>query len=154
MLELFKLLLTHNPKKRFRLECQLMFDYGKRSGFMRKRFQRRLYYIYGCEISPSARIDKTVEFIHPLGIVIGSKAVVEEGCIIYQQVTLGSDFTDMQKMPYVKRGTLIGAGAKLIGGITIGENCVIGANAVVTRSVPDNSIVVGANIVKPRDRQS
>ncbi|MDA3947318.1 MAG: serine acetyltransferase [Helicobacteraceae bacterium] len=150
MLKLFKLLLTHNPKKRFRLECQLMFDYAKRSSFMRKRFQRRLYYIYGCEISPSAHIDENVEFIHPLGIVIGSKAVVEEGCIIYQQVTLGSDFTDTQKMPYVKKRTLIGAGAKLIGGITIGENCIIGANAVVTRSVPDNSIVVGANKIRSR----
>lgn len=150
MLKLFRLLLTRNPKKRFRLECQLMFDYSRRSAFLRKRFQRRLYYVYGCEISPSARIDATVEFVHPLGVVIGSKAVVEEGCTVYQQVTLGSDFTETQKMPYVKRGTLIGAGAKLIGGITVGENCIIGANAVVTKSVPDNSIVVGANVIRPR----
>ena len=42
-------------------------------------------------------------------------------------------------------------GAKVIGGVTIGENCIIGANAVVTKSIPDNSIVIGANIIKGRD---
>jgi serine O-acetyltransferase len=152
MFKLLKLLTTHNPKKRFALECQLMFYYGGKSKFLRKHFQRRLYYVYGCEISPSARIDGSVEFVHPLGVIIGSQAVVEEGCTIYQQVTLGSDFYSDNKMPHVKKRTLIGTGAKLIGDITIGENCIIGANAVVTQSIPDNSVVVGANIIKPKGK--
>ena len=151
MLRLFKLLLTRNPKKRFQLESQLMLHYSrKKSHFLRKRFQRRIYYIYGCEISHTAQIHESVEYVHPIAIVIGARAIIEEGCKIYQNVTLGSDFIGNGGMPNIKKNSYIGAGAKLIGDITIGENCIIGANAIVTKSVPDNSIVVGANRIKPK----
>ena len=51
-------------------------------------------------------------------------------------------------MPYIKQGTKISAGAKLIGNITIGQNCIVGANAVVTKSVPDNTVVYGFKNMK------
>jgi len=54
-------------------------------------------------------------------------------------------------MPHIMEGTKVGAGAKIIGGIVIGKNCLIGANAVVTKSVPDNSVVMGFNQIKPKN---
>ncbi len=149
-MKILKLFLTRNPIKRFQMECQLMLHYSQKSRFLRKYFQRRLYYVYGCDISHSAQIDKAAAFPHPIGIVIGSNAVIEKNCSIYQNVTLGSNFASDNKMPYIKQNSSIGAGAKLIGDITIGENCIVGANAVVTKSVPDNSIVVGANQIRPK----
>lgn len=54
---------------------------------------------------------------------------------------------------HIKEGTLIGTGARILGELTIGKNCVIGANSVVTRDIPDNSIVVGYNVVKKKDNK-
>ena len=144
MFKILKLLTTYSPSKRFQLECQLMLHYSRSSRFLRKRFQRRLYYIYGSEISYTAKIDPSVVFFHPQGIFIQSNVIIEKDCIIYQQVTLGRSF-DESGLQTIGSGTKIGAGAKIIGGISIGRNCTIGANSVITRSVPDNSTVVGVN---------
>lgn len=141
-----KWLLTNDPKKSFELEIGFMCNFNTKSRFLRKLFQRRLYYKYHCEISHSAIIDPSVQFIHPIGIVIGSQAIIEKNCHIYQQVTIGSNFNN-NAMPHIHEGCKIGTGAKLIGGITIGKNCIIGANSVVTKSIPDNSIVVGVNTI-------
>jgi serine O-acetyltransferase len=147
MSDILKWFLTNDPKKSFELETQLMFYFHKKSRFLRKIFQRRIYYKYHCEISHLAIIDSSVQFIHPLGIVIGSQAIIEKNCHIYQQVTIGSNFNSNNAMPHIHEGCKIGAGAKLIGGITIGKNCIIGANSVITKSIPDDSIVVGANTI-------
>jgi len=147
---LLKWLTTNNPSKKFALECQLMTLFSGRSKTLRKYFQRRIFYRYSCDISHSANIDSSVSFVHPLCVVIGSNAVIYRGCRIYQGVTLGSNFESDNSMPIVKQNTIVSAGAKLIGGITVGENCIIGANAVVTKDVPDNSVVVGANKILPR----
>jgi serine O-acetyltransferase len=77
--------------------------------------------------------------------------VIEEDCIIYQCVTIGTSFDCDNKMPTIKKGTTISTGAKIIGDITIGRNCIIGANAVVTKDIPDNCTVVGANKIIKRD---
>lgn len=140
-----QLLTTSKPVRKFNIECQLMFYFKNKSYFLRKFFQRRLYYKYHCEISHMASIHESVQFVHPIAVIIGSQAVIEENCIIYQCVTIGSTFNDDNKMPTIKSGAIISSGAKIIGNITIGKNCIIGANAVVTKSVPDNMVVVGAN---------
>ena len=146
---LMKMYLTNAPMKRFMLEVELMLHFSGKSRFLRKYFQRRIYYTYNCEISHSAKIDKSVKFVHPIAIVIGSEAIIEKDCMIYQCVTIGST-VDNKRMPHIQESTIIYAGAKLIGDISIGENCIIGANAVVTKSVPNNSVVVGANKVHIR----
>lgn len=142
---IFKWLTTNSPSKKFSLECQLMFLFSGKFRLLRKYFQRRLFYRYGCDISHTAKIDKSVCFGHPLSVVIGSNVVIERGCHIYQGVTVGANLAGNNSMPIIKKNTTVCAGAKLIGGIVIGKNCIIGANAVVTKDVPDNSVVVEAN---------
>lgn len=147
---IISLITTNKPIKKFNIECQLMLHFSKKYDFLRKFFQRRLYYVYGCEISHTASIHKSVKFVHPIAVVVGSQAVIEENCIIYQCVTIGTTFNCNNKMPTIKSGTIVSAGAKLIGDITIGRNCIIGANAVVTKSVPDNMVVTSANKLHPK----
>lgn len=145
---LFKFFTTNSPQKLIKIEIQLMYLFNNKSKYLRKKFSRRIYYKYACEISNMSQIHSSVNFIHPIAVIIGSNVVIEENCQIYQNVTIGSNFCSNNKMPYIKKNTKIGAGAKLIGDIQIGQNCIIGANAVVTKSVPDNSLVFGYNKVK------
>ncbi len=99
----------------------------------------------GIEIHPAATIAPGVFIDHGSGVVIGETAVVETGCVIYQGVTLGGTGKDKGKKrhPTIKRDCVISAGAKVLGGITVNENCKIGASSVVLSDVPANSTVVG-----------
>lgn len=79
------------------------------------------------------------------GCFISGGAKIGKGCIIYQQVTIGSNMLDGSKtygFPTIGNNVLIGAGAKIIGNVRVGDNCRIGANAVVAHDVPANSTVV------------
>lgn len=154
LINIIKVFFTNAPMKKFMLEVELMLHFSGKNRILRKYFQRRIYYKYNCEISHSSKIDTSVRFIHPIAIVIGSNAIIEKNCMIYQCVTIGSTASDNNKMPYIKEGTIVYAGAKLIGGITIGKNCTVGANAVVTKSVPDNSIVVGVNKIHKKTKEN
>lgn len=114
-------------------------------------YHKKIYYKYSCDITPSCQLGK-VEFRHPLGIVIGGGAVLADGVIIHQNVTLGALRFNAERRgvdckQIIGRNTIICAGAKILGDVIIGENCIIGANAVVTINVPDNSVVVGFNNV-------
>ncbi|RYU67847.1 serine acetyltransferase [Aliivibrio finisterrensis] len=142
---IIKWLFTSNPIKKFRAELDLMFWGTSHCKIIRKYFQRRIFYVYNCDISHVAEIHPSVMFPHPCGIVIGSKAKVKEDCRIYQQVTIGSTFNSDNSMAEIGKNTYVGTGAKIIGGINIGESCYIGANAVVTKHVPDKCTVVGFN---------
>lgn len=141
----FRWFKTSDPSKKFRAELDLMYWGAKNSRLVRKYFQRRLFYIYNCEISHNAQIHPSVLFGHPTGVVIGSNVVVGADCRIYQQVTLGANLTSNNEMPSIGKGSIVGAGAKIIGPVTIGEHCLIGANAVVTKNVPSYSVVGGTN---------
>lgn len=103
------------------------------------------------DIHPAATIGKRVFIDHGIGVVIGETAVVEDDVLIYQQVTLGGvSLTKGKRHPTVKSGAVIGAGAKVLGNITIGINAKIGANSVVVKDVPDDSTAVGvpARVIK------
>ena len=99
----------------------------------------------GIEIHPGATIAPGVFIDHGEGVVIGETAIVETGCVIYQGVTLGGTGNDKGKKrhPTIKHDCIISAGAKVLGGITVHENCKIGASSVVLKDVPPNSTVVG-----------
>ncbi len=101
-------------------------------------------FVAGIEIHPGAKVGQNVIFDHGLGIVIGETAEIGDGVILYQGVTLGG--TDIQKHkrhPTIEAHVIIGAGAKVLGNITIGRDSRIGANSVVIESVPSGSTVVG-----------
>lgn len=98
----------------------------------------------GVDIHPAATIAPGVFIDHATGVVIGETAEVGENVTIYQGVTLGgTSLSRGKRHPTIGAGTIIGAGAKVLGPITIGEHSRIGANAVVLKSVPANSVVVG-----------
>ena len=100
--------------------------------------------ITGVEIHPAAQIDRGVFIDHGMGVVIGETAVVGQGCHLYQGVTLGGTSTRHEKRhPTLGEGVTVGAGAKIIGAVKIGNNVRIGAGSVVITSVPDGATVVG-----------
>ena len=98
----------------------------------------------GIEIHPGAEIGSRFFIDHGMGVVIGETAIIGDDVLLYQGVTLGG--TGIQKgkrHPTVGNNVVIGAGAKVLGNITIGESSYIGANAVVIKDVPPKSTVVG-----------
>lgn len=98
----------------------------------------------GIEIHPAAKIAGGVFIDHGAGVVIGETAEVEEGVVIYQGVTLGGTGKEKGKRhPTIKKGAMISAGAKVLGGFTVGEYAKIGAGAVVLKEVPPYATVVG-----------
>lgn len=98
--------------------------------------------ICSCDIPPSASIHKTVILGHnALGCVIHERAIIKENVIIMQNVTIGG--RGQSGVPVINQGVFIGAGAKILGGIIIGENSKIGANSVVIKDVPPNATVTG-----------
>ncbi len=98
----------------------------------------------GIEIHPAAKIAGGVFIDHGAGVVIGETAEIEEGVVIYQGVTLGGTGKEKGKRhPTIKKGVMISAGAKILGGFTVGEYSKIGAGAVVLKEVPPYATVVG-----------
>ena len=98
----------------------------------------------GIEIHPGAQIGRRLFIDHGMGVVIGETAVVGDDVTLYQGVTLGGTGKEHGKRhPTVLDNVVVGGGAKILGNITVGSNCRIGAGSVVLRSVPDNSTVVG-----------
>lgn len=98
----------------------------------------------GIEIHPGATIGKRVVIDHGHGIVIGETAEIGDDVMIYQGVTLGGTGKDIGKRhPTIENGVMIGAGAKVLGPITIGKNAKVAAGAVVVRDVDPNCTVVG-----------
>ncbi|WP_294913404.1 serine O-acetyltransferase [Sulfuricurvum sp. UBA5598] len=108
------------------------------------------------DIHPGATIGRRVFIDHGFGVVIGQTTIIEDDVLIYQGVTLGGvSLTPGKRHPTIKSGVVIGAGAKVLGNITIGANSKIGANSVVVREVPENSTAIGipAHVIqKGRDK--
>ncbi len=100
--------------------------------------------ISNIDIHPAATIGKRVFIDHGTGVVIGETAVIEDDVLIYQGVTLGGVSLEAGKRhPTIKQGCVIGAGAKILGNISIGEYSKVGANSVVVKNVPDCSTAIG-----------
>ncbi len=109
----------------------------------------------GIEIHPSATIGRGLFIDHGTGVVIGETAVIGKHVTLFQGVTLGGTGKERGKRhPTIGDNVVIGAGAKVLGNITIGANSMIGANAVVIRQVPEHSTVVGVpgRITRTKDR--
>ena len=98
----------------------------------------------GIEIHPGAVIGRRFFIDHGMGVVIGETAEIGDDCMMYHGVTLGGTSWDkVKRHPTLKDGVIIGAGAKILGPITLGKNVRVGSNSVVVRSIDDNCTVVG-----------
>ncbi len=98
----------------------------------------------GIEIHPGAVMGRRLFIDHGMGVVIGETSIVGNDVTLYQGVTLGGTGKEKGKRhPTIEDHVVVGSGAKILGNITVGENCRIGAGSVVLRSVPANSTVVG-----------
>ncbi len=101
-------------------------------------------FLTGIEIHPGAKIGKGLFIDHGTGVVIGETTIIGEGVTLFQGVTLGGTGKETGKRhPTIGNHVVVGAGAKVLGNITIGDNSYIGANAVVIKDVPPNATVVG-----------
>ena len=113
--------------------------------------------ITNTDIHPACTIGRRVFIDHAFGVVVGETAIVGDDVLIYQGVTLGGVSLDrgVKRHPTIGNHTVIGSGAKILGDIIIGENCRIGSNSVVVKSIPDDSTAVGVParvIEKGRDK--
>lgn len=110
-------------------------------------------WLTGIEIHPGARIGRRFFIDHGMGVVIGETAEIGDGCTLYHGVTLGGTSWEKGKRhPSVGDGVVIGAGAKVLGPVVVGDDARIGSNAVVVRDVPAGATVVGVpgRVVMPR----
>ena len=161
IIETLKSIKKRDPAARSILEIALLYP-GVRAIFLHRissfLWRIKLYFISrllseisrllsGIEIHPGARIGRRLFIDHGLGVVIGETAEIHDDVTLYHGVTLGGisphEGIPGKRHPTIKNGAVIGAGAQILGPIIIGEKAKIGANAVVTKSVPDESVAVG-----------
>lgn len=150
--------MDHDPAAKSRLEVFLCYSglhavwwyrinhwLWNHSFFLFGRFFSQLARLLtGIEIHPGAKIGHRLFIDHGMGVVIGETSIVGDDVTLYQGVTLGGTGKEHGKRhPTLEDGVVVGSGAKILGNITVGKNCRIGAGSVVLRNVPDNSTVVG-----------
>jgi serine O-acetyltransferase len=115
-------------------------------------------WLTGIEIHPGAVVGERVFFDHAMGVVVGETAEIGDGCTIYQGVTLGgtSLYKGVKRHPTLGKNVVVSAGAKVLGGFTVGDNAKIGSNAVVIKPVPAGATAVGipARIIMPKEGES
>jgi serine O-acetyltransferase len=124
---------------------------GKRVPFVPRAISQLARWLTGIEIHPGARIGLGFFIDHGMGVVIGETAEVGDFVTLFQGVTLGGTGKERGKRhPTIGNHVVVGAGAKILGAIRIGDNVKIGANSVVLKSVPPHSTVIGvpARIIK------
>tara|TARA_Y100001960_G_C14515283_1_gene748519 strand:+ start:153 stop:728 length:576 start_codon:yes stop_codon:yes gene_type:complete len=108
-------------------------------------------FLTGIEIHPKAKIGKNLFIDHGMGVVIGETSEIGDNVTIYHMVTLGGispsinsdEQRDVKRHPTLKDNVVVGSGAQILGPVVVGKNAKIGANAVVTKDVPENAVMVG-----------
>ena len=108
-------------------------------------------FLTGIEIHPSAKIGKNLFIDHGMGVVIGETSEIKDNVTIYHSVTLGgispsensNEQRDVKRHPTLEDNVVVGSGSQVLGPIVIGKNAKIGANAVVTKDVPENAVMIG-----------
>lgn len=114
---------------------------GRTAGRVLSQFAR---FLTGIEIHPGATIGRRFFIDHGMGVVIGETAEIGDDCMIYHGVTLGGvSLKQVKRHPTLGDRVTVGAGAKILGPVEIGDDSSVGANAVVVKSAPANSIIVG-----------
>lgn len=149
---------AHDPAARTRLEVALTYPgvhavWGYRLAHCLWRRGHRLLarvlssatrFATGVDIHPAARLGPRLFIDHANGVVIGATTVMGADCVLFHQVTLGGvSMTPGKRHPTLGNGVMVGAGAKILGPITIGDGAKIAANAVVVKDVPAGCVAIG-----------
>ena len=108
-------------------------------------------FLTGIEIHPKAKIGENLFIDHGMGVVIGETSEIGNNVTIYHMVTLGgispsinsNEQRNLKRHPTLKDNVVIGSGAQVLGPVIVGKNAKVGANAVVTKDVPENAVMVG-----------
>lgn len=142
----FEILLTYSGVHALIFYRISHFLHGVKLKFLARLISQFCRFLTGIEIHPAANIESGVFIDHGAGVVIGETAIVESEVLIYHGVTLGATGKPClgKRHPTVKKGAILGAGAKILGNITVGERAKIGANSVVLKDVPGFATAVGA----------
>ncbi len=168
----FRTVRTRDPA--FSSNIELFFNYPGLFAIVNHRVAHKLYnlgfkvfariimgfvqFVANIDIHPAAIIGRRVFIDHGVGVVIGETAILKDDITIYQGATLGGvSLEKVKRHPTIENGVVIGAGAKILGNITIGANAKIGANSVVIKDIPPDSTAIGipAKIIqKGRERES
>jgi serine O-acetyltransferase len=114
-------------------------------------------FLTGIEIHPGATIRRRFFIDHGMGVVIGETAEIGDDCTLYHGVTLGgTSWNKGKRHPTLGKGVVVGAGAKILGPITVGDGARIGSNAVVVKDVPPGATAIGipARIIEAQDTQN
>jgi serine O-acetyltransferase len=120
------------------------FFYKIHAYFIARAISQFNRFLTGIEIHPGAKIGKRLFIDHGMGIVIGETSEIGDDCTLYHMVTLGGVNLDpVKRHPTLGDRVMVGAGASILGAITVGSDVKIGANAVVVRDVPNGETVIG-----------
>ena len=139
-----EILLLYKGLKAIRMHRRAYWLYHHKMYFLARFVSERAKHKTGIEIHPAAKIGKGVFIDHGTGVGIGETAEVGDNCTTYQGVTLGGTGKERGKRhPTIGKNVMVGAGAKVLGPILVGDNAKIAANAVVLAEVPPNSTAVG-----------
>lgn len=139
-----EILLTYSGLKAVRKYRKAHWLYEHKMYTLARIISQRARHTTGIEIHPGAQIGEGFFIDHGMGVVIGETTIIGDNCLLYQGVTLGGTGKDKGKRhPTLGDNVMVGAGAKILGPIHIGNNVKIAANAVVLKDIPDNSTAVG-----------
>ncbi len=120
------------------------FFYERKLFFLARWISQFSRGLTGIEIHPGAKIGRRLFIDHGMGVVVGETATIGDDCVIYHGVTLGAtECDDVKRHPDLGNRVIVGAGAKILGNITIGDDAKIGANAVVLKNIPNGATAVG-----------
>lgn len=147
----FEILLTYSGVHALSMHRTAQFFYKIKCKLIARAISQFAKFMTGIEIHPAAKIHPGVFIDHGSGVVIGETAEVYPGVVIYQGATLGGNGKEKGKRhPTIMENVTVSAGAKVLGGFTVGEGAKIGAGAVVLKEVPPHATVVGvpARIVR------
>jgi serine O-acetyltransferase len=112
--------------------------------FLARLISQFARFLTGIEIHPGATIGKRLFIDHGLGVVIGETSIIGDDVTLYHGVTLGGkSLESVKRHPTIGNNVVLGAGSKIMGNISIGDHSMVGANAVVTKSLPPHSVVGG-----------
>lgn len=158
MIDFLRAYMNYDPAAKSMLEVALLYPgpkaimlhrlahalYGAGLFFAARAVSEFCRWWTGIEIHPGAKIGERLVIDHGMGVVIGETAVIGNDCVIFHGVTLGgSKFDPVKRHPTIGNRVLVGAGAKILGPITLGDGSRVGANAVVAKDVPPGATVVG-----------